>query len=311
MFGELVIAYLFLGGMGAGSLAISSLGTLLVPRDEVAVRRSTINGRATRTVLYVPAPYQKLFGPALAVSFITLAIGSIALSVDLGQTNRAELLFLLPQPTFMTLGAYSLALALALCALLAAAWALPHLHLRYWVVRTLAVLAVADGVVVMLYTGLLLSDMQAIPLWNTPWLPPLFVASALSCGSALMLGTSVFTGAIGLFESSIRRLMKLDIVLLVVEAVLAACFIAASWKAPFAVAAVGSASLLHGELAPVFLAGFVGCGIGIPVLAEGYELAARGHYQVASLIASTAVFVGGIALRYSIVMAGIRPEVWI
>ncbi len=53
--------------------------------------------------------------------------------------------------------------------------------------RGLGTVIAVLGFGIMLYTGLLLGLLKAVPFWNTPALPLLFVLSALSTGVAIVL----------------------------------------------------------------------------------------------------------------------------
>lgn len=78
MFSELVVAYLFLGGTGAGALLIAAVLMLLA--DERAVSRGVVvrfrdNGSAA---------YRRLFVPILVASLVVLVLGTLCLAADVG-----------------------------------------------------------------------------------------------------------------------------------------------------------------------------------------------------------------------------------
>lgn len=78
-----------------------------------------------------------------------------------------------------------------------------------------SILALVAGISVAVYTGLLFSDMKAVPLWATPVLPLLFAVSSLSCGCAVVVGTACFSGTLSVFGSVLRQVANADAALLV------------------------------------------------------------------------------------------------
>ncbi|MFR7404018.1 MAG: hypothetical protein ACLUW6_05180 [Coriobacteriaceae bacterium] len=78
MFSELVVAYLVLGGTGAGALLIAAVLMLLA--DERAVSRGVVvrfrdNGSAA---------YRRLFVPILVASLVVLVLGALCLALMWG-----------------------------------------------------------------------------------------------------------------------------------------------------------------------------------------------------------------------------------
>ena len=174
MFGAFAVFYLFLGGAGAGAIAACSLIDLLAVKQPFG------------TSSYGPGPSVRPLGRIVdygfLAGFVALAVGIVSLLLDLGRIDRALALFLSPTMSVMTLGSYALA---ALGVLGAALVLVRFMYLPFVkrsVVVALEAIAVAVALVVMLYTGLLLQSLGAVPLWSTPWLPALFAASSLSCG---------------------------------------------------------------------------------------------------------------------------------
>ena len=168
MFGELVTAYLFLAGVGAGGVAVASVADLLLVREPFGAD------------VYLTSRRSLVVG-VLALSCGALALGAGCLAADLGRIDRVLSLFLTPPATLMNLGAW----AVALLTVLAAALALARFLYLPWANRRAVVVAevVACGlaVVVAVYAGLLLQTLTGVRLWSTPWVPVLFVLSAASC----------------------------------------------------------------------------------------------------------------------------------
>ena len=111
MFSELVVAYLFLGGTGAGALLIAAVLMLLA--DERAVSRGVVvrfrdNGSAA---------YRRLFVPILVASLVVLVLGALCLAADVGRLDRILLLAVSSPSNYLVVGFW----ALLLCGTLAAA----------------------------------------------------------------------------------------------------------------------------------------------------------------------------------------------
>ena len=196
MLSDLVVCYLFLGGTGAGLCLVLSVLGLLVPRSCL----STLPG----VHLHPSAAYRKLLGSGFVAAFVLLALGIVCLVADLGNAERMILLLVHPTASYLAVGSWALAACLALAAALGLAW----LGVGVWnvaLVRVVHVVAGLASLVVMVYTGLLLQSLGAVPLWATPWLPALFAASSLSCGIACALALAQITGAASAFGAMLGR----------------------------------------------------------------------------------------------------------
>ncbi len=270
MFGTEIVCYLFLGGAGAGACFVLAVMGLLVPR--AAIVQPSLEGAAgrARSTLDVPHEYRVLFAPAFAAATLVLVLGVVFLLVDVGRVDQLLLLLTRPTLSYIVVGAYALALCVVLAAVLALAWGgfVRRMGMRLLVVLEVAVLL--DAVVVMVYTGLLLHSMRAVPLWHSPWLPALFVLSSVSCGFALVVGIGQFSGAGHAFASVMRRAVALDAAVIVLEALVAALLVAtvalgaqASEPSGTMVAAAQSVTqLLGGSSAPLVLGRVRGAGPG-------------------------------------------------
>ena len=113
MFGELIVAYLFLAGMGAGGVAAASLADLLLVREPF--------GASAPPDFAEKRPAERLVAGVLALSCGALALGAGCLAADLGRIDRVPSLFTAPPVTLMNLGAWAVALLTALAAALALA----------------------------------------------------------------------------------------------------------------------------------------------------------------------------------------------
>ena len=277
--------YLFVGGLVAGMMVIT--GYLLLTgrfRGRESVARS------------LPL-----------ISLIVLSAGMLALFLDLEHKLyfwRLYTTFEITSP--MSWGAWILLLVYP--ALVAAMLIRPPSILGLWdgivklsgrvaaddrSVRWIGTLNVVLGVMLGIYTGILLSAMGSRPLWNSALLGPLFLTSGLS-------GAAAFVHMIARDRSESDLLVRADNGLLVVELVIIGLFLIG----------MTSASEAHIRAAGLFLGGsytsvswvfVVGAGIIFPLV---LQLLMVRHKIRHTVVAPLLVVAGGIALRFIIVYAG-------
>jgi protein NrfD len=152
--------------------------------------------------------------------------------------------------------------------------------------------SVASGAALGVYTGILLSALTARPLWGSAVLGPLFLASGLSAGAAMLL-------LFRLPEAEHRWLVRADLVAMGAEAALLLLF-ALGHATGGAEAQAALALLTRGPYALAFWGLVVGGGLAVPALLDAREH--RG--PVAAALAPGLVLVGGLALRWVLVAAG-------
>lgn len=145
----------------------------------------------------------------------------------------------------------------------------------------------------MVYTGLLLGDAIPIPFWSTVLLPILFFLSAASTGVMAVILVGVITGA----ESAhMLTLSRVDILLIVVEALVLAAYLHGSYRLPNS--RMSAEHVLIGESAAMFWLGVAVCGLLAPLVIDIVGL----HGAGAALASILGLF-GGLCLRY-VVLAG-------
>lgn len=186
---------------------------------------------------------------------------------------------------------------------------LPALNVLKWIAFVLSVLLIA-------YTGVLLSATNQ-GLWaNALPLPALFVASAISTGIAtivLIMGTAIGPSLRNLFgkvgeattSEAVATLGKADAVIMLIEMVALALYLL--WigllSGPAGAQAIGV--LLSGSLALPFWGGVVVLGLLIPLALEASVLRTRKEPPAIILTASAlCVLVGGFILRMVVVIGG-------
>ena len=309
MLGSLVIGYLFCAGAGAVACCVLSVMALFVPHASVSAIR-VVSGSDNVRVMAAPLHYRRLFAPAYTAAFGALALGAFMLLLDLGRISAAPLLAFFPTPTYITFGFWALVVSIFLTGGLACAWAFPSAHVRLRVVRAATWAALIAGFAVAVYTGLLLSSMPAVPFWASPLLPILFTLSALSCGSALVLACAAVSGSFDVFSQAIGRTVWLDVAVMGLEALATALLIVSATAHPYGVSVQSADVLLTGPLQALFLLGFGGVGIAVPLVLESISALGRVRLSSIALTAASCVLVGGFILRYCIVAVGAHPEVW-
>lgn len=305
VFGSLVAWYLFFGGTAAGSFAILAVVDLGVAFSHAHAATSSrlpreCWGRRARSVTQ-----RRLARVGYSASFVLLLVALLCLLADLGRPQAFYLLFLYPTSSFVSLGAFSLAL-FGTCLVLVLAESLLTLS-PFWEKVALAAKALGFvlAVMVMTYTGLLLKSVVAVELWQSVMLPALFLLSALSCGCGVVMLSACACETSPGSSSWARALSAADIALIVLELLSAVVYAAtlglAGEGAPFA-------ALVRGGQAPLFWLGFVGCGILAPLVAEIAMLARRqSDGSAANATVAVLVLVGGLSLRFALVNAGINP----
>ncbi len=298
MFGILTTAYLFLGGAGAGAVMLAALADLVWVREPF--------GSRARVSLDEAQPAERMVALGLLAGLLALVLGAGCLLLDLGRPDRLDAFLTSVVPSLIATGAYAVA-ALAACGAFLAAVRFAYLPtVPRGAVAAVEVAAVALALVVMLYTGLLLQDTVGVALWRTPLVPALFALSSLSCGVAVLLACARFAGPSDAEAALlVRRLVRFDLAVIALEAVCGALFAGFALASDHPAASASAASLVAGEQAVLWWAGFAACGIAAPLALEA--LSARMSANVARAVCAFAavfVLVGGFCLRASVVEAG-------
>jgi len=159
--------------------------------------------------------------------------------------------------------------------------------------KALGLLSMVTGVLLGVYTGILLSSLGARPLWSSALLGPLFLVSGLSAGAA-------FAHMVAREREESVALAKADNAFLGAELVLIALFfigLATAGEAHQQAAAL----FFGGPYTAVFWAFVVVAGILAPLLIQSLAVNHRiPHTPMAPLL----VLAGGLVLRWVIGVAG-------
>jgi polysulfide reductase chain C len=150
--------------------------------------------------------------------------------------------------------------------------------------------------------------MRGIPFWNSVLIPLLFLASAISTGiGAVLIGATVYRSYKQDVEEdavNLHFLYKLDLVIIVVEAVILLAYLLIMGLSSHPAAVNSVQMLLTGSLAPVFWIVFIVVGLVLPFYLE-WSLCRNGvNKHLSSTIAASCLLIGGLTLRYLILSAG-------
>jgi protein NrfD len=281
-----ITLYLFVGCIAAGILFFASL-YFIMGRDKI-----------------YPAAIK--WAPMLTP--FLLVIGLIALFFDLNHKAYFWQLYLTIRITSpMSWGAWTLLAITPLSIIWSATWmkelipgwSWKYAFLEEWeafFIRYRLFIAWAmllSSVILGVYTGILLSAFNARPLWNTSILGPLFFASSLSTGAAVIMLMS---------KNHLERtaFSRIDLVMIGIELFLI-IHMFMGFQASTQVQIDAANMFLGGPYTEVFWIFVVIIGLILPASLEILEL--RG-YKIPILVTSTLVLIGGMFLRFIIVFAG-------
>ncbi len=291
MFGPFVVAYLFLGGCSAGVLLVTSTWSF------------AFHCRADRAHAQAEV-FRALRNRCVAVGFVLACVAALCLLLDLGRPERFILLFLRPSTTsVIAFGAFVLTGMIAVAGFLTIAnnlfvpWVAGRMKAAVEVVCALLAFAV------MAYTGVYLQSIKAVAFWDTPFVPALFVLSAVSTGIAVVAIVAAFIRDAWCIEAELFRLHAIHIALLVLEAAALIAFLVVSATGRGA-APASLVLLLSEELCAWFVVGVCLAGIAVPLVCETVSVALRRTWLLP--LPDALCLFGGYALRYCLVAAGLH-----
>jgi formate-dependent nitrite reductase membrane component NrfD len=287
LFSSYIAWYLFLGGAGSGAYVIASLFTIAgrySERDQIREYREITRGGF-------------FLGPIL------VALGTFFLVFDLGIPERAYRLFLTTKFTLLSFGSWSILLFFVFSFLYIFIKSKNDIFIPFIALRFLEMLALIAAGCVMVYTGLFISSMPPVPFLHTPLVVLLFVASSLSCGSALITLYGFLNQQKKAIHFGLRVIPRLDTVIIAFELLAFAALLVRGFLES-EVTRKSVDLLIAGNAMILFWVGFVLFGVVIPLAISFLNR----HYAQASLLAisSLAILVGGIALRFCILASGLH-----
>jgi formate-dependent nitrite reductase membrane component NrfD len=262
---------------------------------------------------------RRLLQVATCLGIPLASTGVLLLIVDLGQPIRFwHLLARFEILSPMSMGTWILMVWVIVAMAMVALWLgelyipglatlrLGPLNLRR-MVEILSWVGLVFAALLMTYTGVLLATSNQ-PLWaGTVLLPPLFVASAISTGVALLIVAAVTVRALGIPSRTVNRLAEAVAVVILIElAVLVGYGI---WLGVSPMEGTGEALrlLTTGVLAAPFWVGVVLLALLVPLALQvanwGQELERKAVWR-AVLASAVCVIFGGLVLRAVITIGG-------
>jgi len=328
---ELIVIYLFLGGLGGASLTLASIAVYskrILPL--IAPWTSVTLGSAAEEESGSDRP-NRVFTLTMSLSGVVfLAVGSLMLLLDLLQPEA--MFYLLGNPgSWIFWGTIFIVVTLICGALYGWAQAAPSfdwLSQRVkarWLARTVRWLAGAGhglqryervnglmagwfGFATAFYTGFLVTMAPAIPFWHTPALPLLFLVSAFSTAAAYAL---IVLAIIRRYQKGLEsRIEGFDVGLILFEILLLLAYF--NFAGMGSTAAKASLGFLLGDVG--FWLGVLGVGLLLPLGLEFFSLLRHGRSPklntALSLAAGMFVLVGGYLLRHYVLAAGVFEFPW-
>jgi formate-dependent nitrite reductase membrane component NrfD len=316
-----VIGYLYLAGLGAGALTVSS--SVLLRGGSGGFKGDHFNIARYGALL---APIPLIAGTGMIIFELGTFQAAVAQG-DIGLFFRWIYLFLTINLSPMSIGSW----VLSLCIIASVVYAYTFLGKesapdddKKGLRQALAWIGVPLGISVAIYTGVMLGAMPSRPFWNSPVLALLFLISALSTGVAGILLLRSLLGkhheapagkaSSGDSKSANRAtylLASSDVLLIGFE------FLAVFLFIMFAHLTIGNPAraveviLPGGDLATMFWGGFVLLGLLLPVLIElRYVIPTLLYHQPYAMprgiemAVCTVILLGGFMLRYVVVIAG-------
>jgi polysulfide reductase chain C len=287
--GWLIVTYLFLAGAGAGAFVAAVACDLLAPDWSKALARAG----------------SLASGPLVAMGTVCLV-----LDLEAGLWQPWRQIYMLSNVTSMiTWGVIILSVFIPVAFLYAAALneitVVGRYAKRY--VRHLEIIGSFLAVATAGYTGVLIAVVNGVPFWNTPVMPVLFMASAMSTGLAVaMIGAAIID------VTTIRTLSNFalgHVIFLAVECVVLMLFIFMSLTRSME-AAQSANLLISGALSPYFWALVVTIGILVPFVLSVVEYLEYGEMPKALVVgADLCVLIGGMSLRALIVFSATPPHI--
>ena len=302
MLGDLAIAYLFLGGAGAGALVVCCLTDLLWLKEPFG--RERVSRGLSRW------PVERLVGLSTLAGLLMVIGGAVCLTFDLGRIDRLISLLFSPPTSLMNWGSWALVALIALGSFVVAVRFLLVPAIGRGAIAAAEVVIVPVALFVMAYTGFLLQTLYGARFWGLWPVVVLFVLSSLSCGIAVPVLLQAVVGKDEFTDVLAQVLLKVDVPVIVLEAVAAAVLLALAAGSRHPGIQASFASLVQGPPAAWWWAGFAVCGLALPFACEAASLATRVPEGALRLAVAAAIFVlmGGVSLRVAIADAGsFRP----
>jgi polysulfide reductase chain C len=287
-----IAIYLYFAGMGAGSFII---GTMILWFGDHLLAQKTWDFWNYSINLSKAAI---LWGP------LFVAVGAPFLVLDLGKKLRFYTACLNPRTSWLARGFLILSAFIVAGLIIFGVSALfGGGRTTFWVLLEIIGMILAFATAI--YTGILLQSIKYVPIWNTPFLPLLFLTSALSTGSMGIILSLLGFELIPVNHGLLKTLTYTEQILTLGEAFVLALYLYLRYQQKDQ----GETSvrlLLSGQLKLLFWVGIVSIGFIFPILLE-FLYTHSGHLGI--LIATGLLLLcGGFFLRLGVLASGIREQ---
>lgn len=287
--GWYIVTYLFLAGAGAGAFVSAVACDLLAPDWSKVLARA---------------------GSLAAGPLVVIGTACLVFDLEAGLWQPWRQLYLVSNPTSMiSWGVLILSAFIPVAFLYAAALNeitfVGRIAKKYQLY--LEVIGAILAVAVAGYTGVLIAVVNGVPFWNTPLMPVLFMASAMSTGLAVsMIGAAIID------IDTIRTLSNFalgHVIFLAVEALVLGLLIFMSLTK--SVESAKSANMMiSGMLSPYFWSLVVVVGLLVPFVMSIVEYYQYGEMPKMLVVgADLLVLIGGMSLRALIIFSGAPPQI--
>lgn len=247
------------------------------------------------------------FALGVIIAVLVMLVGKgVLLLVDLGRPERFLKVMANPKKSWISKGAWGFMLFAAAGIACAAPLILPGLPWTPWAGAGKALGIVAGGLAafMMIYEGFFLTDSKGVDFWNNGGLPIVFASSAAVGGIGALMALAPMGGlAVGP-----ETLPALDIAILSIAALSLYSYIRSAAGGTGG-AHLSAETLTKGKLSSIFWIGIVAAGILVPFCVSA--IAILGVYMPTAIwtLSGLLQILGVVALRYSILNAGVYSPV--
>jgi len=292
-----VALYLYLAGMGAGSYIIGMAVHWAFHPGQIMMILGFDLDIANGAILW---------GPVL------VALGAPFLILDLGIKRRFLYACLNPHTSWVARGFLILStfilLGLTVFGILFFSPGLPYRIPTLWSI--LEIVSFVFAFATAIYTGVLLKSVRYVPIWNTPFLPVLFLVSALSTGSMAIILSTMGSGLLlpvnEMFVPLAHRILPVEQAFILIEGFVLALYLYSRYRKKDQ----GENSvrlLISGKLRFLFWGGIVFIGFVFPFVLE-YTYSQVPDYPALVFITGLLLLLGGFFLRLGVLASGIKEE---